>query len=116
MANKHRGEVDIFLDKKRTLRFNTHALAELEDALGYPLSKIDTESVGVKTILKMFWAGMLHHMPDLTIQEAADLMDYSNITEVSEKITEALELALSGPPQQKKAKNKVSGLNSVGKN
>ena len=54
MANKHKGEVPIKLDKVRKLRFNTNALAELEDALGYSLGKLDTESIGIKTLLTMF--------------------------------------------------------------
>jgi hypothetical protein len=114
MANKHRGEVSIKLDKMRKLRFNTHALAELEDVLGHSLTKLDTEDVGVKTIVKMFWAGMIHELPELTLKEAADLMDYSTITEVSEKVREALELAFG--TDDKTAKNKVSGLSSIGSN
>jgi hypothetical protein len=114
MANKHRGEVSIKLDKMRKIRFNTHALAELEDALGYPLSKLDTEDVGIKTIVKMFWAGMLHELPDLTLREAADLMDYSTFAEVSEKIKEALELAFGN--HEDTVKKTKSGLNGVGKN
>ena len=114
MANKHRGEVSIKLDKMRKLRFNTHALAELEDALGYSLSKLDTEDVGIKTIVKMFWAGMLHELPELTLREAADLMDYSTFGEVSEKIKDALELAFgSDKNSEKKVK---SGPIGVGRN
>lgn len=111
MANKHRGEVSIKLDKVRKLRFNTHALAELEDALGYPLSKLDTEDVGIKTMVKMFWAGLLHEEPELTYREAADLMDYSNFVEVSDKIKEALELSFGGSEKQpKKVKSGPSGV------
>ena len=58
MANKPRGEVSIKLDKMRKLRFNTHALAELEDILGHSLTKLDTAEVGVKTIVKIFSAGL----------------------------------------------------------
>ena len=111
MANKQRGEVSIRLDKVRKLRFNTHALAELEDSLGYSLSKLDTEDVGIKTIVKMFWAGMLHELPELTLKEAAELMDYSTFGEVSEKIKEALELAFgSNENQPKKVKSGPSGV------
>lgn len=114
MANKHRGEVSIKLDKMRKIRFNTHALAELEDALGYSLTKLDTEEVGIKTIVKMFWAGMLHELPDLTLKEAADLMDYSTFSEVSDKIKDALELAFGS--SEEKVKNLKSGPRGVGIN
>ena len=102
MANKHRGEVSIKLDKMRKLKFNTHALAELEDILGHSLTKLDTAEVGVKTIVKMFWAGMIHELPELTLKEAADLMDYSTISEVSEKVREALELAFGTEDDKEK--------------
>lgn len=113
MANKHRGEVSIKLDKMRKLKFNTHALAELEDALGYSLTKLDTEEVGIKTIVKMFWAGMLHELPDLTLKEAAELMDYSTFGTVSEKIRDALELAFGS--SEEPVKNLKSVPNGVGK-
>ena len=40
MANKQKNEVSIMLDKKRTIRFTLNALAEIEDTLGVPLSKL----------------------------------------------------------------------------
>ena len=103
MANKQRAEVSMKLDKVRKLKFTTNALAELEDALGHSLSKLDTVDVGIKTIIKMFWASLLHESPELTIKEAGELMDYSTFTEISEKVREALELSLgSGEDKQEK--------------
>lgn len=93
MANKHRGEVEIFLDKKRTLKYNMNALVHLEDALGHSITKMDQEDMGIKKIVQMFWAGLLHEMPNLTVKEAADLMDYSSLSEISEKVSEAFGLA-----------------------
>lgn len=107
MANKHRGEVSIKLDKIRKLRFNTHALAELEDVLGHSLTKLDTAEVGVKTIVKMFWAAMIHELPELTLKEAADLMDYSTISEVSEKVREALELSFGTEDDKEKKRRAI---------
>ena len=111
MANKHRGEVDIQLDKKRKLKFNTHALAELEDSLGYSLSQMDQEHTGIRTMVKMFRAAMLHELPDLTEKDAADLMDYSSFSVIAEKVKDALELAF-GDSEEKKV---VSGQSGAGK-
>jgi hypothetical protein len=104
MANKHRGEVEIFLDKKRTLKYNMNALVNLEDELGHSITQIDSENMGIKRIVQMFWAGMLHEMPDLTLKEAADLMDYSSLDEISKKVTEAFELAFE--PEKKSTSKK----------
>jgi hypothetical protein len=110
LANKQRGYVDIELDRPRKLQFTTNALAELEDALGYPVSKINEDNTGINTIRAMLWAGLLHEMPDLTLKEAGELRDYISFKEASEKLHEALELAF-GTNQEK---NKVSGLSGVG--
>lgn len=104
MANKHRGEVEIFLDKKRTLKYNMNALVNLEEALGHSITQMDASNVGIKRIVQMFWAGMLHDMPNLTLQEAADLMDYSTLDEISQKVSEAFELAFE--PEKKTASKK----------
>lgn len=112
MANKHRGEIAIQLDKKRKLKFNTNALAELEDALGHSLSKLGENEVGIKTMIKMFWAGMLHEMPELTLKEAADLMDHSDFTTISEKVAEALSVSFGNV----EGKNDKSGPSGAGKN
>lgn len=116
MANKHRGYVTIELDKPRKLRYDTNALAELEDVFGKPLGELfqDQDVVklaGVKTLRALFWAGLLHEQPDLTIKQAGELMDYSDIQTIGEKVAEALQLAFGG----EQGKNKKSGPNGIGR-
>lgn len=111
MANKHRGEVVIHLDKKRKLKFNTLALVELEDKLGHSLAKLDTEEVGIKTIVSMLWASLLHENPDITFEETAELIDHSSLDVVSDKVRETLELAFGDSKEQpKNAKGGPSGV------
>ena len=50
MSNKHRGLVEIELDKTRRIRFTLNALAELEDKLGVSLSELEGLNMGVKQI------------------------------------------------------------------
>jgi len=104
MANKHRGEVALQLDKKRKLKFNTHALVELEDALGMPFSKLNEETIGFGAIAKMFWASLLHEIPDLTLPEAHMLMDLAPFATISEKVMEAFSLAFPEANEEKKEK------------
>lgn len=111
MANKQRGYVNINLDRPRKLRFDTNALAELEDALGQPVTAFDQGNVGIKTLRAMIWAGLLHELPDLTVREAGKLMDDGDLQEISSKLTEALELAFGSNNE----KNKVSGPIGTGR-
>ena len=111
MANRQRGYVSIELDKSRKLKYTTNALAELEDVLDAPLTQLGENMAGIKTIRALVWAGLLHESPDLTINQAGDLLDYANLNDVSEKVKEALELAFG----EKSKKNKVSARNGAGK-
>ncbi|MBD1372497.1 hypothetical protein IC620_09020 [Hazenella sp. IB182357] len=112
MANKQRGFVDIQLDKQRRLKFTMNALSELEDVMGKPVTELG--NVGMKELRALLWAGLIHQNPDLTLQEAGDLMDLENIEYIGEKVAEAMNLAF--PKEEgKKGKKRVSGPTGVGK-
>ena len=50
---------------------------------------------------------MIHELPELTLKEAADLMDYSTISEVSEKVREALELSFGTEDDKEKKRGTI---------
>jgi hypothetical protein len=113
MSNQLKGEIEISLDKRRTLRFTSNSLVRLEGVLGYSYKKIlkrirtgaeiaikhgmipgAEDEADIKTILAvneeslekdvelnaaelraMLWAGLLHEDPELTLEQAGDLMD-----------------------------------------
>lgn len=95
MANKQKNEVSIMLDKKRTIRFTLNALAEIEDALGVPLSKLSEVELGVKTVRTMLWAGLLHEDETLTERQVGNWVDFENLEEVQTKVTEAFSMAMA---------------------
>lgn len=95
MANKQKNEVSIMLDKKRTIRFTLNALAEIEDALGVPLSKLSEVELGVKTVRTMLWAGLLHEDETLTEKQVGNWVDFDNLEEVQTKVTEAFSMAMA---------------------
>ena len=95
MANKQKNEVSIMLDKKRTIRFTLNALAEIEDALGVPLSKLSEVELGVKTVRTMLWAGLLHEDESLTERQVGNWVDFDNLEEVQTKVTEAFSMAMA---------------------
>ena len=95
MANKQKNEVSITLDKKRTIRFTLNALAEIEDTLGVPLSKLSEVELGVKTVRTMLWAGLLHEDETLTERQVGNWVDFENLEEVQTKVTEAFSMAMA---------------------
>lgn len=79
------------LDKPRTLRYGMNALAKIEDITGKSLMSLDLNSVGVKDLLAIVYAGLYHEDKDLTIESVGDLIDeYSSINEVADKVGKAL--------------------------
>jgi hypothetical protein len=92
MANKHRGEIAICLDKERTLRLTSNSIVKVEKELGFPITKLNEDTLGFEAIRALLWAGLLHEIKDLTPDEAGDLMDKGDFEEISERISEALTL------------------------
>jgi hypothetical protein len=115
MGNKQRGYVDIVLDKPRRLFFNTNALCELEDALQRPVTSIGKENVGIRELRAMLWTGLIHEDPELTIQQAGQMLEIERLAEIAGKVTEAINLAF---PKSKGdgGKNPGSGPNGAGQN
>ncbi len=105
MANKHRGEVDIVLDKPRKVFFDLDALAQLESKLGYPFTKIGQDNMGAVVIRALLWAGLLHEIPDLTLEEASKLVKHKKFLYISEKVMEAFAIALEDEDINESEKN-----------
>ena len=93
MANKQKRIVAVELDKARNLRFTLNSLAEIEDRLGVPLSKMSEVELGIKSVRTMLWAGLIHEDPDLTETEVGNMVDFDNIEYVQTKVTEAFAAA-----------------------
>lgn len=97
--------VKIKLDKERTLRFTTKAIAAFERKIGKPFSKIDDfDDLYLDEKLSLIWAGLLHEDKDLTVDGVFDLIDdHSDIFTVMESIGEALEMAFSSEEENSTA-------------
>ncbi|GIP38638.1 hypothetical protein J31TS4_19180 [Paenibacillus sp. J31TS4] len=113
MPNPERGYVAITLDKPRYLRYKSNSLKALEKELGIKITRLDTKNMGITEMIALLWAGLLHEIPDLTLEQAGDLLDETDMAEVMSKCGEALTLAFNRNGAQAE-KNKVSGLSSTG--
>lgn len=118
MANAHRGEVEITLDKKRILKFNHYAVAELEDALGLKVHEIFTDDEILykqRTQIEILRACLLDQDETLTYKEVANLLDDVEDEYLAEKLSLAFErskyiqkvskIAQNATSKKKKTKN-----------
>lgn len=113
MANRERGEVELRAgDKTYVLRYTTNALVQLEDMLGKPVTKMGGD-ISMKEARAMVWAGLLHAHPDLTPEQAGDIMDAAGLSEAARAVGEALRLAF-GSGEGKPATVTVVAPSSAG--
>ena len=87
MANSVRGEVAFEVegrDYKLVLDFN--ALCEVEDVLGAD----GMDLARPKAIRAIFWAALLRHHPDVTVQDAGDLIGALGLERAGEVVAEAM--------------------------
>lgn len=79
--NPHKGDVSFEAGgKSYTLRFSTFALVKLEESLGKSLVEIMNEisrldTMRLKTVVALLWAGLQKHHPGTTEEDAANLID-----------------------------------------
>lgn len=101
--------VTITLDKPRTLRYGMNALAKIEDITGKSILALDLNKVGIKDLIAIVYGGLYHEDKTLTPEKVGDLIDeYSDLSEIAEKIGEALTIAFG---EAKTEKTKEPGEN-----
>ncbi len=89
--------VTIELDKARNLRYGINALVKVEELTGRPITKLDLESLSMKDLRTIVFAGLYHEDKTLTAEKVGELIDeYSDVTSVAEKLGTAFTLAFGG--------------------
>lgn len=97
MANPHRGEVAFKVaDAEYTLKFSTNAICELEERLDKGLNVIVANMERLTTVRALLWAGLRAKHPEVTIQQAGEMIDRSGMAAATEIIGKALTAAF--PP------------------
>ena len=105
MANPHRGEVGFqYGGRDYKLRFSTNALCELEDLLGVGVNAISQQLGGVdtlrmKTVRAVFWAGLLDNHPQITILQAGEMLGELGLTTGLKLVGDAFALAFPDPEE-----------------
>lgn len=71
--------VDIF-EKPCSLKYDINALSELENACGASIVNLlsnEENMQKISTMRYLWWAGLLHEEPKLTLKEVGDRLQYS---------------------------------------
>ncbi|WP_434642765.1 GTA-gp10 family protein [Thermoanaerobacterium thermosaccharolyticum] len=96
-------------DKIYPLKYNNKALRTLEKQLGMPITKIgrkmQEEEFGVNELTEILRVGLIHWKPDVTIDEADEIIDEVGLQKASEAIGKAFELAFAPPKGTGEQKN-----------
>lgn len=104
MANPHKGEATLKAkDVEYVLRYSSNAIVELENALDRGFTDIALEmttwaknpkAMRVGTMRAVLWAGLRERHPDITLEQAGDLLlDGGGMFVIAQKVSEALTLA-----------------------
>jgi len=87
--------VPIELDKPRNLCLDLNAMVLFEEATGKSLfDKGTLNSMKAKDTRALLWACLKREDPNLTLEDVGKMIDSSNIAEVSQKLMEALAVAI----------------------
>lgn len=91
--------------KNYPLKYNNKALRMIEKSLDMPITKLgealQTE-VSIGMLTEIFRVGLLHWRPEITLDEAGEIMDEIGITKAAEAVGKAFEMAFS---DENKGKN-----------
>lgn len=80
--------VSITLDKERNLRYTLNSFRLLEKEFGVKLDQLG-ENINLETIQALLYVGLRHEDKTLTFEEVGDMVDFGNMAEVNEKISQA---------------------------
>jgi hypothetical protein len=106
MTNSFRGEVPLQVGETTyTLRFSANALCELEDALGMGINKIaaqmaDPETMRMKTVMTVVWAGLRDRHPDITLAQAGEILTDASLSRAMEAVSKAFILTFGSPAEE----------------
>lgn len=89
----HPKAVPLDLNGDKYLVYDFNALCSLRDEGVDAFTLKDADLLDPRVIRKLIWAGLLHHSPNVTLNEVGSWIDLSNLTEIAEAFTQAFEKA-----------------------
>ncbi len=100
LNNIREKKIFVELDKKRELRFDLNAMAELEEIYGDFQETMDTlnKKISIKAMRALLYAGLKHEDESLTLKKVGSMVKMSDLAMLTQKITEAF---VADMPDQK---------------
>jgi hypothetical protein len=104
MPEKVNPAISIMLDRERHLKFTLGAIIRFKEATGKDLRKKEVaaaiqKDLDLEDLRAIIWACLAHEDKELTLEAVGDLIDLSNMSEISAKFNEALKIAIPAPPK-----------------
>lgn len=113
MENRARGEVPLKSEAgEYTLRFTVNAFCELEGLLAMSTNDVMEKMRGktgpsVTLVRALTWAGLQSRHPDISVEQAGDIVHEIGIVATMAAVTEAL---IAGQPSARKKKATVPAV------
>jgi hypothetical protein len=81
----------VIAGKERLVRLNINACVEFEEVTNKSLFDVLAGDVKIKDVRALLWAGLLHETPNLTLQQAGQLIDDTEggVMEILDGLTKA---------------------------
>jgi len=68
--------VEIILDRPRRLKYGFNAMCEFEGKMGKGIAEaLNEKNIGFQSARALLWAGLIWESPELTLEQAGDLID-----------------------------------------
>jgi hypothetical protein len=90
-------DVEITLDKKRTLRFTIQALLDLQHIAGQPLGDFahSLQRVSIEHLIWTIWVGLKHEWPKIKVEDVKPLVqtyldDDGSLPDLMKQVNDAL--------------------------
>lgn len=99
------------------LRYNNRALRWFERQTGLSFMQMDDSKLGLNEVTYLVAAGLQHEMPEITVDDADDVIDDVGFTTAFEKVRDALEHDLGNEVEageQSQATNGTASKNVSG--
>lgn len=121
MSNPLRGQVELVADGRTyTLRLGINQIVELETKLDRSINEIvgllnDMRRVRLGTLRAVLWASLLESEPDITLEQAGEIIGDVGTDVIGTKIGEALAAAFPPPEKGPKKNPRQAGPAGTGK-
>lgn len=82
----------VMLDKERTLKYPVFSLIRLQKEHGIKLTDLSDEKKAqdLEVIVALIWAGLIHEDKELTLEDVGNMIDLSDLTDLSTVMADVL--------------------------